>query len=93
MFWPKRSLLDHCPESEDAIKGQKNFQRHPLALTTGQVSQQVRRDPRQRAQTVFCVGFCVLRCVSVLEGEVHAHMSWHSHSNPLPSHSCPTNAN
>ena len=24
---------------------------------------------------------------------MHAHMNWHAHSNPIPSHSCPSDAN
>ena len=34
-----------------------------------------------------CIAFCYL------EGGVYAHMNWHAHSNPLPSHSCPSDAN
>ena len=79
-------------QSQDPIEGQNNFQRHPLAVRTGHVSQKVPRDPRQHALTVSCVGLCVLRSALLLEGGVHAHMDWHAHSNPLPSHCCPSDA-
>ena len=34
----------------------------------------------------YCTTFCYFA------GEVHAHMDWHAFSNPLPSHSCPSEA-
>ena len=66
------STTVHNPKTP--LRGKKPFQRHPLALRTGQVSQQVPRDPRQHALTVSCVRFCVLRSALPSQGGVHAHM-------------------
>ena len=35
----------------------------------------------------YCTAFCYW------EGEVYAHMNWHAYSDPLPNHSCPSDAN
>ena len=38
------------------------------------------------------LAFAYYTAFCYLEGEVHAHMDWHAHSNPLPSHRCPNDA-
>ena len=43
-------------------------------------------EPYSALGFAYCTAFCYL------EGEVLALMDWHAHSNPLPSHSCPSNA-
>ena len=84
------STTVHNPKTP--LRGKKPFQRHPLAVRTGQVSQQVPRDRRQHALTIPCVGLCVLRSALLSEEGVHAHMDWHAHSNPLPRQCCPNDA-
>ena len=51
------------------------------------------RNQRSRHSPCGLWSASALRCVLLLEGEVHVHMNWHAHFNPLPSHSCPSDAN